>query len=207
MMQFAHKHLKNIKGLKFYKLLGTGGGNGFRWDADFSVFAFLATWEHEEAADQFIQNSLLFSLYRENAEEIWTVYMLPVRSYGKWDGINPFSPVTEKKSKKIAVITRASIALKQLINFWRYVPSTSHSLKAYDGLIYSKGIGEWPVVQMATFSLWDDEESMKAFAYKNPLHQKVIRKTRELNWYTEELFARFSPVKTSGTWNGKKIII
>jgi hypothetical protein len=32
---------------------------------------------------------------------------------------------------------------------------------------------------------------MRAYAYKNPQHLEAIKKTKELNWYSEELFGRF----------------
>jgi heme-degrading monooxygenase HmoA len=55
---------------------------------------------------------------------------------------------------------------------------------------------------MATFSLWKDFESVKQFAYSKQ-HKEAIKKTREYEWYSEELFSRFQPYKSSGTWEGK----
>lgn len=68
---------------------------------------------------------------------------------------------------------------------------------------YTKGIGEVPIIQMATFSIWKSKESVSNFAYGSSEHRIAIQKTRELNWYKEELFARFKPYKSTGTWNGK----
>jgi len=46
---------------------------------------------------------------------------------------------------------------------------------------------------------------MLDYAYKNPKHKEVVQLTRKLNWYKEELFARFVPFKMQGTWNGQNV--
>lgn len=206
MMRFAHKYIQNAKGLLFYRLLGTGKGNGFNWRPDYTTYALLSVWENEEMSVKFLHDSEIHQRYKKLSTECFTVFMQPIKSHGKWAGVNPFLPVSDSKGELIAVITRASIDTKQLIRFWRNVQRTSESLENFEGLLFAKGIGEWPVKYMATFSLWKDEESMKAYAYKNKDHTRVIKKTRELNWYNEELFARFRPYKTSGTWNGKPLL-
>jgi hypothetical protein len=58
-------------------------------------------------------------------------------------------------------------------------------------LQFSLGIGEIPFLKQATFSIWENIESMKSFAYKSADHIAVIQKTRTENWYREELFVRF----------------
>ncbi|MCB0555957.1 MAG: hypothetical protein KDD02_20595, partial [Phaeodactylibacter sp.] len=54
----------------------------------------------------------------------------------------------------------------------------------------------------ATFSLWENSQFMKQYAYQSPQHQEVIRRTRQLGWYKEELFARFHPYFAEGNWDG-----
>ena len=66
----------------------------------------------------------------------------------------------------------------------------------------TKGIGEVPFTQMATFSLWQDKQSLMDFAYNSKEHQNAIKKTREMDWYKEELFSRFQPYRSVGSWNG-----
>ena len=39
--------MNSVKGLEFYKFLGTGGGDGFSLRPDFSTYAFLGVWEDE----------------------------------------------------------------------------------------------------------------------------------------------------------------
>jgi hypothetical protein len=102
----------------------------------------------------------------------------------------------------VSVITRATIKLTKLVHFWSYVPTSQKPIIDNDALIYTKGIGEIPVVQMATFSLWKDIEALNRFAYQTPEHQNAIKKTKKLNWYKEELFSRFQPYKSFGSWQG-----
>lgn len=200
MMQFAHAHLRKAAGLQFYKLMGSGKDDGFNPFPDWSTYSLLMTWDHESDAVDFIHNSALFDAYRKRTEKVWTIYMKNIIAKGKWSGKNPFSKNTEldKNISKLAVITRATIRLSKLRKFWNYVPTSSLPLAGNKGLIYTKGIGEVPVLQMATFSLWENEQALKDFAYNSIEHHRAIQKTKELNWYKEELFSRFQPYREEG---------
>jgi hypothetical protein len=78
-----------------------------------------------------------------------------------------------------------------LFEFWRSVPKASKAIKNASGVIWFKGIGELPFIQQATFSIWNNIESVTNFAYKNKNHAEIVKKTRQRNWYREDLFARF----------------
>lgn len=206
MMRITHSYfdIKDVPGLKFYKKLGSGSGIGFKAFPNFSAYAFLAVWEDEKYADDFLENSELFKDYRKRSTEIWTLYMKSIRVHGTWSGQQPFEPEEEKPpGELIAVITRATIAKNRLLKFWRKVPSASAPLKNQEGLLITFGVGEWPLVQMATFSIWKDIEALRSYAYEHPQHREAIKMTRELNWYTEEMFARFRPYRSEGSWEGK----
>lgn len=203
MMQFAHKPLSNQPGLVQYKLMGSGK-DGFNPFADWSVYALLQIWENESAANSFFESSTLFEKYTGKSVQRWTLYLRNIKAKGSWSGINPFVPSTQinPDNSYIAVITRASIKPKMLFTFWKHVPDSQVPLIGNPGLIYTKGIGEVPFMQMATFSLWKDKASLMDFAYKSGAHTKVIKKTKTLDWYSEELFSRFEPYRTVGSWEG-----
>lgn len=208
MMQFAHSNLSKVPNLLFYKLMGSGKGRGFNPWPDWSIYTLLQVWESAEDADHFFEHSSLVKQYHQKTVEMCTLYMRSITAHGKWDGANPFisSDSLDSENALVAVITRATIKLSMLRTFWKYVPISERSLEGNDGLIYTKGIGEVPAVQMATFSIWKDWESVKKFAYKSKEHQGAIERTRKLKWYKEELFSRFQPYKSRGTWEGKDLL-
>ena len=201
MMQFGHARMQNTKGLTFYKLMGSGAGGGFKWHPNFGRYALLAVWENEQNAQTFFKENTFFQKYQQKSKEQLTVFMRCFHSHGFWSNEQPFVPVNDLEMEgQIAVITRATIKTKYLKQFWKEVPSVSANITHFEGRILSVGVGEWPIFQQATFSIWESAEQMKNYAYKNPRHRAVIQKTRELGWYKEELFARFKPYKITGSW-------
>ncbi len=207
MMQFANSDLRKVKGLTFYRLMGSGKGRGFNPLPDWSIYCLLQVWESEEAATAFFTTSDLMKRYNDHTSELYTLYMKNISAGGTWVGKNPFEKTAElEPNLPIAIITRATIKWNWLFTFWKYVPTSEQGLDGNEGLIYTKGVGEVPIIQMATFSLWKDFESVKQFAYKSKQHQEAIKMTRKFEWYSEELFSRFQPYKATGTWEGKDLL-
>lgn len=202
MMQFGHAKLAKISGQEFYKLMGSGRGLGFNPWPDWSIYTLLQIWESEEDAEQFFETSIFFKKYRTKAAQSSTVFLRNVASHGTWDGLTPFeSEVTlEDEQLPRMVLTRATIRKSKLRKFWNYVPTSQKPIENAKGLIYTKGVGEWPLIQMATLSVWKSEQAMKDFAYGSEEHKKAIKMTKELNWYKEELFARFVPYRLDGNF-------
>ncbi|PRY84324.1 DUF3291 domain-containing protein [Mongoliibacter ruber] len=202
-MQKSKKDFKMVQGLKFFKLMGSGGKNGFSKMLNVNVYTLLAVWESEEAAKIYFDESSHFLGFERRATEYWTIYMKTSKVHGTWSGQKPFENIQPYQSGPIAVITRATIKFRFLRKFWSYVPSVSKNMDERDGSIFSIGIGEYPWLMQATFSLWEDMESMHNYAYRSKFHSEVIQKTRSLGWYSEELFANFVPYKTVGSWEGE----
>ena len=205
-MQLGHAHFKNIEGLVFYKLLGSGAENGFSSKPNFGTYALLCIWDSEAKATTFFENNSFFKKYKSKSTESFTVFAHSAEAHGKWDGKQPFiSHATLALDKPVMVLTRASIRISKLISFWRKVGNVSKSLEDYKGLVLSIGVGEWPLIQQATLSIWKTQAEMIDYAYKNEKHKEVVRLTRKLKWYKEEMFARFIPYKFSGQWNSKNV--
>lgn len=202
MMQFAHRQLKDVVGLDFYKLMGTGGGNGFQWHPDFSTYCFMGVWQDNGQAERFFLTSPIYHDYYHRAEETFTTWLYPIYTSGYWSGHQPFICQPYNERLPIAILTRAQIKLKYVGAFWSKVPTVSDAISHHDGKLFSKGIGEWPIIHQATFSLWRDLDSMRAYAYQNKKHREVIQLTRKYGWYKEEMFTRFQPYRVEGSWLG-----
>lgn len=201
-MQKAPKKFQKVSGLDFFKLMGSGGKNGFSKILNVNVYALHCVWESEKHATDFFENSDFFSEFKDRASELYTIFMKATKAHGIWSGTNPYELQSLTPSGPIVVITRARIKLRFLLKFWRKVPSLGKKVDEVKGSIFSIGIGEYPWFMQATFSIWESYEAMHQYAYGNPLHMEVIKKTRELGWYAEELFANFIPYKTEGSWKG-----
>jgi|TARA_Y100000590_G_scaffold142903_1_gene163993 heme-degrading monooxygenase HmoA len=197
-----HKtYFENIDGLIFYKMLGTGSSPGFSMYPDFSTYALLLIWEDKLHADKYFKSNMYYKILKSEAYTYRKILLSSFKSVGLWDGINPFQKsINDNKEidTKVAVLTRATINFNKLIHFWKSVKSASNAISSANGVSFFKGIGELPFIQQATFSIWDSENDINNFAYKNINHKNIIDKTRTQKWYKEDLFVRFYLLNDSG---------
>ena len=190
-MALDRRTLKLNPNISFFKLLGTGTGERFTpRDADAQTWALLVRSNQELesfSAGAPVKKWQKFAL----SEEIYN--LAPLSSHGQWGGSEPFTPLYENKwDGEIAAITRAKIRWHHNLKFWRAVPSVTESLHKAEGLVRAIGIGEAPIGLQGTFSHWKSQADLRTFAYKGEAHKEAIRLTSEIQWYSEELFARFA---------------
>jgi len=196
--------LSRQKGCTFWKLMGSGKNGIFDTKPDWQQWALLAVWDNRASFEEFYHQSFIAFWWNFFLVEKWTILLSPLQSHGKWDGKEPFGNLqTEIIDGPVAVLTRATIRLNKLKQFWDNVDGVADLMSTAKGFIASFGIGEAPLYRQATFSLWEGLEDVKTFAYRSKEHSEVIKRTRAENWYKEELFARFKPIVTFGTIKGK----
>jgi len=197
--------LHQVPGLRFGKLLGTGSGESFTpRDADPRHWGVLATWDSAEAADAF-EDSDLVRRWDARADERVRLALRPLTSKGRWAGRTPFGdPSPTKHDGPVAALTRARIKPRLWRTFWSSVPPVSAKLNDSPGLMLRVGIGEAPVGLQGTFSMWASSNALRDFAHRSAEHQAVIARTRELDWYSEELFARFAVLAAEGDYAGTR---
>ena len=200
--------LRGYPGLTFAKLLGTGSGKTFApQDADPHHWALLTCWDTPQAATTF-ERSRVLRRWDAAATERLHITMRPLSSMGSWSRHRPFGSAPSASAISdgpVASITRARIRPSQLRAFWRSVPEAASALTETNGLIWSKGIGEAPIGLQGTFSIWRDADAIRRFAYESPGHREAIARTRDAQWFSEELFARLSICTIDGTIDGSAL--
>ena len=179
-------------GLLFSKHVGCGAGDGFSIWPDFSLYAWIGAWDSVEKANVFFTQDARWLDFIQNADHLKGWDAEPLKGHGTWNQKQPFdfTDADTAWTGKIAVITRASIRLSQALRFWWNVPSASKHIIGRKGLVFAKGIGELPLIEQATFSVWESASDLDQFAYKSKEHAPMIKKTRKFDWYKEEMFVR-----------------
>lgn len=197
-MGLARRPMARTPGIGFWKLCGSGTGEGFTPVPDTSVYAILATWP-DMATAQARMTQGVFARHCSHAVESWTVFLTPTSVRGHWSGAVPFAAAPA--DGPLAVLTRATVKPRIAVQFWRRVPDISARIGANTDVAFKIGIGEVPLLHQVTFSIWPSEAAMTAFARSGP-HADAIRAVRRYGWFREELYARFAVQADTGTWGG-----
>jgi len=193
------------KKISFWKLFGCGKNGTFDKHPDLRQWALLLVLQSDSIDDWQQQiPSFIQKWWRFFSCETFSLLLEPISGHGSWDGKQVFGNLSKDilDEEKICVLTRATIRISKLKNFWRNVPPVAAQMHHAEGLIFSIGIGELPLLKQATCSVWENTEAMKAFAYKMYSHAEVIKKTREEKWYKEEMFVRFTIQDAKGSIAG-----
>ncbi|NBB98479.1 MAG: spheroidene monooxygenase [Alphaproteobacteria bacterium] len=199
-MGAARLILPRVPGLAFWKLCGSGTGEGFTPRPNWGVWAILSAWDNMKVARQGLAQKP-FSAWQARSDESYTIFMEPASVRGHWAGVRPFQPEGDVTGS-VAAMTRATVKPANALKFWRRVPDISAKVGADPNVMFKIGIGEVPLLHQVTFSVWPDTASMAAFARRGA-HADAIRAVRDEGWFNEELYARFRLTGTVGTWQGQ----
>lgn len=203
MMGAARLLLPRVQGIGFWKLLGSGTGEGFTPIPNTGVYAILAVWPDAATARAQTLGAAVFRRYLARASESWTLFLAPTSVRGQWSGATPFEVTTPAEKGALAALTRATVRPRKALQFWRRVPDISTVIGADRNVAFKIGVGEVPLLHQVTFSIWPDSRSMADFARRDGPHARAIAAVRDGDWFREELYARFRVIGEAGTWGGK----
>ncbi|TRD22880.1 spheroidene monooxygenase [Palleronia caenipelagi] len=198
-MALGRRNMARTPGCTFWKLFGSGSGEGFTPIPNTAVWAILACWEGPDGSAA----CPVHRRWAARADESCQFNLSATSARGVWSGKEPFAPQTDAGPGGLAVMTRATVRPRHALEFWRQEPAISGRIPDTPGLLFKIGVGEFPLVQQVTFSVWSDVASMHAFAHASGPHAAAVRKVRDGGWFAEELYARFRVTHVSGLWNGR----
>ena len=201
-MGLARMAMARIPDAAFWKLFGSGTGEGFTPLPNTGVYAILCTWPDMATARMRLQDTPVFTRWRAWASENWTVLLETASVRGAWSGAAPFQP-SGQTDGPLAALTRATIRPAKALKFWGRAPAISDAIGADPNVVFKIGLGEVPGFQQVTFSIWPDAAAMSRFARKDGPHHQAIKAVRAGDWFAEELYARFRIAGEFGTWEGK----
>ena len=179
------------RGVLLAKAMGCGKGAAFSIMPDWERYAVMLECESTDA-----EASLLalppFKVLQLAAQMHRRIELSAYRKHGAWDGLNPFALQPDiAGTGKVAVLTRATIALRRVPAFIRQSRGTTAALEQAPGLEFSLGMGEYPLIRQATFSVWESDAAMTAYAYKDARHIAAMKAKAARSIFREEMFVRF----------------
>jgi spheroidene monooxygenase len=202
-MLLGKPQLKRLPGVQFVKMVGAGSREGFFPVPDTGVEGVLCAWPSLGHAREQVRGARVYAAMRAHAEESVTLYLETTRVWGRWAGGEPFEPGPDRTLRPpIVALTRAAIKARHAIDFWRKTPAIRAEIPEQDHLLFRIGLAEIPWVNQITFTVWDDAEAMRAFAYRpGGPHTTAVEAVRKNGWFSEELYARFRVVGVDGGWS------
>jgi spheroidene monooxygenase len=195
--------LRAVAGLRWGKALGSGHEGGFGLRPSFSRQGLFALFGSERSADDFIHRSATVAAYRERSADFVLAKLRATSCRGTWSGHGIAATAAAPADAPVAALTRASIRPSRALRFWRHAPASERALTAAAGCRLAVGLGEAPLLRQATFSVWDNQAAMDAYA-RSGAHLDALRGALAGGWLGETMFVRFVPLLLQGQWHGRR---
>jgi spheroidene monooxygenase len=197
---FTRFAMRDVLGLRFHKMLGSGYAGGFGLKPSASRQGLFCVFDTAAYADVFLGSPLL-NEYRKRSAEMLCAKLQVFSSKGSWAGQALQISAPAPAAGPVASLTRASIRPQRAYAFWKEQPAAEAALASTSGCLLTAGVGEAPILRQATFSLWLDVASMDGYA-RSGAHLKAIQAAYAGNFFSESMFTRFVPIDLQGTYKG-----
>jgi hypothetical protein len=195
--------LGDVPGLRFARVLGSGRRGGFGLAPSFERQGLIGFFDDEASARTFAERSAPMRAYREHSSEHLLALLRAVSCRGSWSGQSLAVTAAAGAGGPVASLTRAAIRPRHAVRFWRHSPPAQAGVAQAAGCRLAVGLGEAPLLRQATFSLWDDQAAMDAYA-RSGAHANAIAGASREGWFSESMFVRFAPIAIEGQWHGRR---
>lgn len=180
------------------RLMGCGGGDGFSIWPDPRTYCLMSGLP-DPADDRRLRASRFYQRIAGPSRRQLHLELEPISGHGRWDGEEPFRYSGNLPADgPIVVLTHARVHRQCMLAFWRSVPAIRNHLRTATGCRFHIGFGEHPLLTLATFSLWDNVEHIREFAYHQSPHHRTLRAARQEGWLSESIFVRFRVLDIDG---------
>lgn len=198
---------QHIPGLQFCKLLGSGVNGGFSTTPSLSKQGFFCVFDTADHAARFQDSSAILKAYQDHAHEFFIASVQAYSSRGSWSGFEmSCSDPNPPSSGPIASLTRASIRPSKAIQFWKKAKPAEEAIDHALGKILTAGVGEAPYFRQATFTIWDNAQSLEQYAQQGA-HLAAIKAAYGQSYFSESMFTRFRVLRAQGVWQSKHVQI
>lgn len=200
--------LRNVPGLLFSKVMGSGHEGGFSLRPSTTHQGMVCMLGTAREAQDFLESPIVREA-RERSRESWTGLLAVTSARGQWDGqawglssseaLGAHAGDAALHAAPIAVLTRASVRPRKVAAFWRHAPASQEGMQDAPGCRLAVGLGEAPVLRQCTFSLWRDVPSMEGYA-RSGAHGAAAQAAYRHDYFSESMFVRMKLLAADGQW-------
>jgi hypothetical protein len=169
-------------------------------------WGLLCGWENDQARDEFFNGEPAgLHPFLDGSRESWHIALQTVRVVkGEWRGWHPSTDGVAGlgPEEPLAVMTYGKVRARYMPTFTWNNRKVVREVAKNPGLRFRIGLADTPAAR-CTFSLWRCEEDVLRFAYGAGIHDPVQRHSLAVPWGRDYFFARFRPLASRGTWDGR----
>ncbi|NNG97584.1 hypothetical protein [Gordonia araii] len=167
--------------------------------------ALLIEWKDRASRDERFADAVWPSSYAAEAREAWSVALDTARvlrsDSPNWspsvDGVAQLRP-----DEPMAALTFGGVHPRYVPAFNQGNRNVLRELDDNSDETFRTGVQDGPL-GFGTFTLWRSQAAMTRFAYRTPTHDGTRKRSEEQGWTHGQLFVRFRPVASRGTWQGR----
>lgn len=199
----ARRHLPAAPGLVFAKampFIGSGASAGFGGGVPaLGRQVLLTAWRQETDFERFLEQPLAQRLSAEASHSWWALFDV-VSTRGSHYGSTPLSSRDAVAEGPFAALTLGWVRLRSLPRFLREGARLEPFTRQAPGLVSAVSAG-WPPTGNCTISIWESEQHMLRFAYRDVEgHRDTVRRDPPI--LAEQLNARLRVRRLDGSWGG-----